>query len=348
MSTPHVLLLGGTRFIGAHLTRILQEAGYDVTVFHRGQHAWPIPSQQPPHEILGDRKELADLERAARAREWSAVVDLVAFTAADSSKAIEAFHERCEIFAHISTGSVYQVLRDYHNPYHEEDALLFADPLPLHDQDPEHPAMAYGLGKRGCEEALLQAHEETGFPVTIIRPPIVSGPLDYTLRDASYYYRLRDGGPLLVPATSGAFRHVAVQDLARLILLAIEEWDASLGEAFNAGGGSILSLSEYLQLFARVLGLPEPEILPVTFDQLDQRVGLASQPFGYPRTAIPDLTKAQLLLGWTPRRAEQYLPEVAAWLESNYQGEKPESYSAYRDRELELAQELMRQGSVVG
>jgi len=346
MSTEHVLLLGGTRFIGAHLVRILQEANYEVTVFHRGQHAWPFPDGPAPNVINGNRKNIEDLEKVARARDWSAVVDLVAFTAADSSIAIEAFHEQCGIFAHISTGSVYQVLRDYHNPYAEDDAMLFEDPLPLVDEDLEHPAMVYGLGKRGCEEALLAAHEESGFPVTIIRPPIVSGPLDHSLRDASYLHRLRDGGPLLVPATSGAFRHVAVQDLGRLILAAIEEWDASLGEAFNAGGASILSLSEYLQLFATVLGLPEPTILPVPFDVLEARVGLGSQPFGYPRTAVPDITKAQMLLGWQPRRAEQYLPEVAQWVEYVYQGEKPASYTDYRERELAYAKELI--GAPVG
>lgn len=344
MTNGPVLLLGGTRFIGPHCVRALREAGYEPVVFHRGQSAWPWPGEAAPAAIRGDRREPGALAMAAHQREWAGVIDLTAFNGADSQMAIAAFNGRCESFVHISTGSVYQVLRGYPNPYAEDDALLFADHPPLADEDPAQPGMRYGLGKRACEEALLTAYEDDGFPVTIIRPPIVSGPLDYTLRDASYLLRLRDGGPLVVPATSGAFRHVSVTDLAELIILALDQWDAAVGEVFNAGGGSILSLTEYLELAAALLGLQEPQIVPLPFEVIEARIGMGSQPFGYPRTAIPDITKAQSVLGWQPARAPESLPAAFDWAEREYQGPVPESYSAYRELELATVKELAGAG----
>ncbi|HYE76422.1 MAG TPA: NAD-dependent epimerase/dehydratase family protein [bacterium] len=338
MSQEHVLLLGGTRFIGAHLVQSLREAGYEPTIFHRGKSPWPWGD--PPVEILGDRKEPGELVKLASLRDWAAVVDLTAFTAPDSAHAIAAFNEHTEVFVHISTGSVYHVLQDFHNPFSEEDALLFADPLPLVEEPADSPPMAYGLGKRACEEVLFNAYEESGFPVTVIRPPIVSGPLDYTLRDYAHILRVRDGGPLLVPAPSGSFRHVAVQDLARLIVQAIDLWDASIGEAFNAGGASILTLAEYYQLLCRLLDLPAPTIVPVAHGTLMEQIGPGSQPFGYDRNAIPDIVKAQSLLDWQPRRAEEYLPEVIAYFEHDYTGKQPESYTEYREKELAFARTL--------
>ncbi|MEO7995221.1 MAG: NAD-dependent epimerase/dehydratase family protein [bacterium] len=340
MSQEHVLLLGGTRFIGPHCVTALREAGYEPTVFHRGKTAWPGLGPEPA-SIIGDRKEAADLATAARAHDWSAVIDLTAYKPAESALAMDAFNERTNIFVHISTGSVYQVLKDYHNPYAEEDALLFSDPAPLVDEDPNDPGMAYGLNKRACEEVLLQAYEENGFPVTIIRPPIVSGPLDYTLRDATYLMRVRDGGPLIVPVNSGAFRHVAVQDLAKLIVASIDCWDASIGEAFNAGGASLFSLPEYLLCLARILNLPEPAIVPIPMETIEREIGMASQPFGYSRSAVPDIAKAQLILDWSPRRAEEYLPEVIQWVEQEYQGEPPKSYSEHREKELAVARDAL-------
>ena len=336
MSAEQVLILGGTKFIGPHLVRALREAGYEPTVFHRGTTPWPWDDAPPA--LLGDREQAADLRAAARAADWEAVCDLTAFKPTDSALAAEAFQDRCGIFLHVSTGSVYQVIEAYHNPYSENDAQLFASALPLvRETEPDHPAVQYGLNKRACEETLLRAFEERGFPVTIIRPPIVSGPLDYTLRDYSHLLRLRDGGPLIVPVNAGAFQHVAVQDLADLMVKMLELWDMSIGEAFNAGGASLFSLSEYYSTFARLLGLPEPVIHAVPFDTIEREIGEGSQPFGYPRNAVPDIAKARWLLDWEPRRAECYLPEIAAYFEGEYRGPEPESYTKYRAAELRLA-----------
>jgi nucleoside-diphosphate-sugar epimerase len=54
-----VLVIGGTGFIGRHLTRRLIEAGHEVTVFHRG-HRGQTNADLPAgvNHISGERREL--------------------------------------------------------------------------------------------------------------------------------------------------------------------------------------------------------------------------------------------------------------------------------------------------
>ena len=54
----NILVIGGTRFIGAHVVARLAEAGHTVTVFHRGKHnADLVPDSEHIH---GNRLDLGD------------------------------------------------------------------------------------------------------------------------------------------------------------------------------------------------------------------------------------------------------------------------------------------------
>src|SRR5262245_37877468 len=69
---PHktLLILGGTGFIGPHLTREAQRRGWRVTHFNRGKTA--AQGMQGVETLVGDRK--GQLE-ALRERKWDVVVD---------------------------------------------------------------------------------------------------------------------------------------------------------------------------------------------------------------------------------------------------------------------------------
>src|SRR5437867_370722 len=66
----HVLVVGGTGFIGRCVVRQLVDAGCDVTVVHRGRTQAPLPPAVA--EVLADRDQLAGvLASLPRPGEWS-------------------------------------------------------------------------------------------------------------------------------------------------------------------------------------------------------------------------------------------------------------------------------------
>src|SRR5690606_8317212 len=84
-----LLLLGGTSFFGKDICRTFKAAGWDVTLFTRGN---VTPDDLPPHaHIRGDRNKPADLKRAAEAGPWDLVIDNIAYEAAHVKQATDAF-----------------------------------------------------------------------------------------------------------------------------------------------------------------------------------------------------------------------------------------------------------------
>ncbi len=70
-----LLILGGTRFIGRHLTETALAAGHEVSLFNRNRHeAGLFPEVEA---LVGDR--LGDLS-ALEGRSWDAVIDTSAYT----------------------------------------------------------------------------------------------------------------------------------------------------------------------------------------------------------------------------------------------------------------------------
>ena len=71
----HVLILGGTMFLGRHLVDAALALGHRVTLFNRGQHNPNLyPKAQYPYieQLRGDRDGGLD---ALKGRIWDAVVD---------------------------------------------------------------------------------------------------------------------------------------------------------------------------------------------------------------------------------------------------------------------------------
>jgi 2'-hydroxyisoflavone reductase len=191
-----VLILGGTRFLGLHLTDTLRTRGHRVTHFTRG--------------TVGDRR--TDLGRLGT-RSWDAVVDTSGYAPRDVEISARYFAKRTGRYVFVSTISVYQP----GTPSPDEGAPVLALP-------PEHRTVGsaewYGAQKAACERIVESTYRERAL---ILRPGLIVGPHDPTDRFTYWPLRFARGGEILAPE-SADFRtqFVDARDIAEFTVRALE------------------------------------------------------------------------------------------------------------------------------
>src|SRR5581483_2321757 len=140
-----LLIIGGTGFLGRHLTESALARGHELTLFNRGEHN---PQLFPQVEKLhGDRDgDLAILQ----GRRWDAVIDTCGYVRRVVRASAGALANAVERYIFISTISVYadfsQLGIDEHSPVatvQDED---------MEDRAPEY----YGALKALCERTVEQ------------------------------------------------------------------------------------------------------------------------------------------------------------------------------------------------
>jgi 2'-hydroxyisoflavone reductase len=213
----HLLVIGGTRFVGRHVVAGALERGWDVTVFHRGTTPNPHPAAR---EILGDRR--TDLDRLDG--RWDAVVDLCGYLPGEVAASADALWKRAGQYAFVSSVSVYP---DAGPERVAEDAPRKTLDAPV---DEFTPAL-YGELKAACEDAVLQ---RCGPDALIVRPGLIVGSWDHTDRFGYWVRRIARGGVVLAPG-DGAFRphFIDARDVATFVLDAVA---ARRGGTYNVQG----------------------------------------------------------------------------------------------------------------
>jgi nucleoside-diphosphate-sugar epimerase len=324
-----ILIVGGTRFLGYHLTRRLLEDGHAVTLFNRGKT--PDDFGDGVERIRGDRADRPGFRKAFAGRSFDAAVDMIAYTAEDSRSAAATFSGKVGHFVHISTAAVYLVTRDYPCPLREEDSERPLGRRPSGDAG----MWDYGIAKRGCEEVLCEAHARDGFPATLVRPPIIVGERDHTLRAYSYLLRLRDGKPIVLPDGGQSVFSLAYQgDIVRAVAGNLGN-AATFGKVYNVAHREALTLKGFLARAAAVSGA-SPDFVPVPYDVLRGAGWRASlSPYFNRRPLVIDIRRAEAELGLASTSVETWLERTIRWFAEDYRGEPPDDYR-FRDEEVRI------------
>jgi 2'-hydroxyisoflavone reductase len=181
-----ILIIGGTAFVGRHITDAAIAAGHDVTLFHRGRTGSELFPQAT--HLLGDRNEnLAALAQGS----WDATIDVSAYLPRQVRDLAAVLGDRGGRHVFISSTSAY--LTPVAPGFHEDAPLAELD-------DPateEITDRTYGGLKVACERLVtaLYGAEAT----TIVRPTYVIGPHDHTYRFTWWVQRIALGGTVLAP-----------------------------------------------------------------------------------------------------------------------------------------------------
>jgi 2'-hydroxyisoflavone reductase len=214
----HILVLGGTGFLGPAFVEAARAQGHRLTLFNRGR---TNPGLFPDLEQLrGDRD--GQLE-ALEGRRFDAVVDTSGYVPRHVRLSAGLLAPSVAQYLFVSTVSVY---RDFETPGMDETYPVgrLEDPT-VETVDNE----TYGPLKALCEEAA-----EAAMPgrVTVVRPGLIVGPRDRTDRFTYWPARIDRGGEVLAPeGPDTPVQFIDVRDLAAFMVHTLETRTAGV---FNA------------------------------------------------------------------------------------------------------------------
>jgi 2'-hydroxyisoflavone reductase len=203
-----LLILGGTGFIGPHLTEEAQRRGWKVTHFNRGKAAAAgVPGVET---LIGDRK--GQLE-ALRGRHWDALVDDTGYIPKYVKMSSELLAPNVGYCLFISSISVYA---SFASPNDEQSPTG-----KLQNPDIEQVSNdTYGPMKALCEQYAAAAFKGRS---SIVRPGYIVGPLDRTDRFTYWPVRASRGGEMLAPGTpSDPIQVIDVRDLTAWMMRLVE------------------------------------------------------------------------------------------------------------------------------
>ena len=164
-----ICVIGGTGNISTSLVRSLLEQGHEVTCVNRGQSG-EVP--KGASWMQGDRRDHAAFERTMQGKPCDAAIDMLCFDREDAASSVRAF-AHVQHFIQCSTVCTYGIAHDW---------------MPVTEDHPLRPTTAYGRHKAQADAVFLEAYEQQGFPVTILKPSTTYGPMQGMLRQIAWEF----------------------------------------------------------------------------------------------------------------------------------------------------------------
>jgi nucleoside-diphosphate-sugar epimerase len=251
-----ILFIGGTGIISTASTAFAVERGMEVTLLTRGQHEAKLPAGVKT--LIADVNDPALAERLQReALEFDAVVDWIAFTPADIERDLKLFRGRTRQFIFISSTSAYQKPQTHY---------LMTEATPL-----ANPYWDYARKKIACEERLMQAYREEGFPVTIVRPSLTYSetqiPLVLNSWQKSYTAvdRMIRGQKLVVPGDGSSLWVITHNTDFAKGLVGLLGHQQAIGHAFHITSDEVLTWDQVFRIVGNAVGV-EPKLVHIPSD----------------------------------------------------------------------------------
>jgi nucleoside-diphosphate-sugar epimerase len=254
-----VLFIGGTGLISSACTELAMRRGMDLSILTRSKsEKYPVPDgvHLLKADIHADPTQLANV---LADQTFDVVVDWLDYTPTDIERDLSLFSGKTGQFIFISSASAYQKPPAYY---------LITEDTPL-----ENPFWQYSRDKIACEERLMLAYTNSGFPVTIIRPSLTYGLSQLPLCVNSWEHpytiinRMREGKKVLVPGDGTSLWVCTWNDDFAVGLLGLFGNRAAIGNAFHITSDEVLSWNQLFNQTYNSLGLT-PNLIHIPADLL--------------------------------------------------------------------------------
>jgi nucleoside-diphosphate-sugar epimerase len=241
MTKLRVLFIGGSGVISSACSQVAVESGIELLVLNRGRNAArPLP---PGVNMLrADMRDTRSVRDAIKDLDFDAVVDWVAFTPQHVRADLDLFRDRAGQYVFISSASAYQT---------PPARMPVTESTPL-----RNPYWQYSRDKIACEDLLVAAYRDEGFPATIVRP---SHTYDQTLVpfDGGWTVlgRMLAGKPVIVHGDGTSLWTLTHHgDFARAFVPLLGH-PRTIGEAIHITSDDVLTWNQIAWSLAAALGV---------------------------------------------------------------------------------------------
>ncbi|MGK7872198.1 MAG: NAD-dependent epimerase/dehydratase family protein [Xenococcaceae cyanobacterium] len=271
-----ILIMGGTRFIGVYLTKVLVEQGHEVVLFNRGNKPAPVEGVQ---QIHGDRKDTAQLKEKLSQETFDAIFDNNGRELSDTQPLVEIFKDQVKHFVYVSSAGVY----------------LKSDQMPHIEGDPVDPNSRH-KGKHQTEAYLA----EVGLPWTSIRPTYIYGPQNYNDLEAWFFDRIVRNRPIPIPGNGLHITQLGhIKDLAKAMAAVLGN-EQAVGQIYNVSGDRYVTFDGLARVCAQGAGKSPDDLKLVHYDPKKFNFGKRKAfPFRL-QHFFADVHKAMDRLNWKP------------------------------------------------
>jgi nucleoside-diphosphate-sugar epimerase len=253
VSARRVLFIGGSGVISSACSRLAVASGVDLTVFNRGvDAARPLPAEV--RVVHGDARDDEAMAAALADGDFDVVVNWVAYQPEHVLADVARFTGRTGQYVFISSASAYQT---------PPGRLPITESTPL-----RNPYWQYSRDKIACEDVLVAAYRDGGFPATIVRP---SHTYDETLVPLHGGWttidRMRRGREIVVHGdgtSSWTLTHSG--DFARGFVPLLGR-STTIGESFHITSDDTLTWERIAEILAAAAGV-EARIVHVASDTI--------------------------------------------------------------------------------
>ncbi len=235
-----ILFIGGTGIISSACTALAAALGHDVTLLRRGRTDRDVPAGV--RTIIADIRQPAEVRAALGAEQFDAVVDFIAFEVPQIEVDLELFRGRTGQLVFISSASAYQT---------PPLALPIIESTPLYN-----PIWQYSRNKIACEERLVRAYREEGFPITIVRPSHTYDARLIPLHGGySNLARMREGKPVVIHGDGSSLWVLTHHSDFAQGLLGLLGNPRAIGQAVHITSDELLTWDEIARQLGRALGV---------------------------------------------------------------------------------------------
>ncbi len=220
-----ILIIGGSRFVGPFVVKLLLKNRHNLTIFNRGTIKTKYPARV--RYIQGDRDKGFGIKER-----FDVVIDMCAYTGKQTERALKEL--RFDYFLDFSTIAAYE----------KTELFPITEDYPIGNW----PSWGeYNKGKAQCEMVLAKSN----IKYASIRPTYILGPKNYCDRENFIYSRIKKNLPLILPGNGlGVVQFVFVDEVAQVIANLAEK---KITGNYNVVGDQAITLYGLVQEMAKIV-----------------------------------------------------------------------------------------------